>query len=888
MPITPEQEQKFKFRARLEAEQSAAQQAPTENPYVAAFTPETPVEPSVMERVGDVAAKINEANLGVVDLPYYALKGAGWLGEKAGLHPEGATSRAMGEPFSERGVLKDFKRAVTSPFVDREKNPKTRAAGTAASWMLGAPVSKLSKASALPDIAMGAGAAAGEYLGDEMGEVSGGIGAALAALLRGKFKLPSNKALEQAEDLTTKMLSDTPDAQAKIAKATEEGVVGTLADLAESPNMYNVEKTLSSDAAHAPLREAIRQAIAKSEADTVKRVSDVIPTASTGPVKLAAQKQLSDAELALDMENIAQTDKLKAGLEAKKATAKSLEGQMGRELSESENLVSALRGKADAAQGKLAGRESPVEASKSLFEKYNILDQNMSVPMKEAYKVIDAAPPINAGKAVSNADAAYDALKLAPTDAASFTKAYKEHLTKIEGWKTSPVEPKEIQAVISEMKQQITDASEGGIKALSRKDSIANGVVKTLEEQLNIPDNVSGFSGFADATKLARAKFDAVSPDTVGKARRANVPETFTDTLSYTGKKGAQTARLAKQSGDTSVVKAHLDTIGAAAKETGLYGGKGVDDAFMKKYSGFLDEFPSEKAEYQKIADANRVSAAAATEGAHTQSALKQAVTKSQAATDKSAGGLDKAIEQLNRITGTAKTQAGKGTVESFGKEPMDTALGLISPKQDVARTKQLTELTEWSKTAGVEDSFKGQVKDALMDRLFPDSGTGLRQATAASSKAFKPAKERLVASGVLTRAEADAVSKALETNAGRQAARAAAGLTEITPTLTPKQKQLAAAAAVTAVTTTGIPHALFAVGFTKRMIEQTMVNMKMSAAGREKMAEFMTNPEKYTEAYEMMKKINAAKGKPSAEKMANVARAVVGAANTTNQDAEE
>ena len=88
-------------------------------------------------------------------------------------------------------------------------------------------------------------------------------------------------------------------------------------------------------------------------------------------------------------------------------------------------------------------------------------------------------------------------------------------------------------------------------------------------------------------------------------------------------------------------------------------------------------------------------------------------------------------------------------------------------------------------------------------------------------------------------------------------------------------------------MSSTGIPHALFAVGFTRRMIEQTMVNMKLSDAGKAKIAEFITDPEKYAEAYEMMKKINAAKGKPSAAKLANVARAIVGAGNI-NQSSED
>ena len=70
-------------------------------------------------------------------------------------------------------------------------------------------------------------------------------------------------------------------------------------------------------------------------------------------------------------------------------------------------------------------------------------------------------------------------------------------------------------------------------------------------------------------------------------------------------------------------------------------------------------------------------------------------------------------------------------------------------------------------------------------------------------------------------------------------------------------------------------------------MIEQTMVNMKRSDAGKAKIAEFITDPEKYAEAFKLMKTINAAGSQPSAAKLATVARAIVGSGNI-NQSSED
>ena len=857
--------------------------------YKELFTP----EPTAAQAIGDVGARLFETPEALINLPQTLATLPSTIAEGMGAYPEGSTQRfsdkTFGSPITEKIGLGPFFDQMTTPMVNREENPKTRAVGTALSWGAGAPISKLSKASTLPDLAMGAGAAGGEYLFGKEGEAGGGVLGFLGAALRGKLKAPTmDKPSVQAERLMTTMLADTPDAQAKITKALEDGVSGTVADLAESPNMYSVEKTLSSDPAQSALRGDIAKAVTQSEADTVKQLDELIPSASVEPAQLAAQKQLDEARLALDADKTAQGDKLTAGVNAQIDTAKALESQMGRELSDSKDLVASLRANADAAQGTVAGAKTPVNASRSIFDEYNILDENMSIPMREAYKVIDDAAPINAGKAVAKMDVDKAGLNLAATDADNYTKAYKEHLDKIESWKTSAVEPKEITAVVRNMKQQIADSSEGGIRKLSRKDAIANDMVKTLETHLDDPINVDGFKGFGNATALARDKFDAVTPETVGTARKNNVAETFTDTLSYSGKAGAQTARLADRAKDPAVLQGHKDVIAAAAKEKGMFGGKGVDDAFMKQYSGFLGEFPKEQAKYQAMADANNTAASAATEGAKTQTALTKAVAKSQKSTDVSRQGLTQSLKRLDDITETAKGNAGNGVVSQFGAEPKFTVGAAMSAKKEVENTKKLSDLNAWAKNEGVEPAFKGQVKDELMGRLFPESGTGLRQATGASAKAFKATKQRLIDSKIMTQDEADAVTKALETNAGRQAARQAAGMTEVSPKLTPEQKQMAAAAAVVAVTTTGIPHALFAIGFTRRMIEQSMVNMKMSAAGKDKMAEFMTNPEKYRKAHDLMKKINADKRKPTPDTMANVVRAVVGTTNTTKQDEEE
>tara|TARA_R110002153_G_scaffold274037_1_gene446775 strand:- start:13973 stop:16687 length:2715 start_codon:yes stop_codon:yes gene_type:complete len=848
-----------------------------------------PTEPTPFQRVADVGAKIFETPRGMIDLPYTALKLSGALGEKMGIRGKGSTDNMLGLPTTQREPLKTFFDGVTTPRVNREENPITRAVGTGLSWAMPMPVSKLSKISTVPDALMGGGAAAGEYFGGEEGEVAGGLSGLIAGLLRGKIMTPSvDKATRQAEDFTTTILGDRAEESVdKINKLKKGGKLDnfTIADATNDPTMYAVEKTIASAPEGSVLRQDIEQIVSKAEADTLAQASDVIPTADSGAARLAADRKLEGGAEALDATRDANVDELTAGLEGKKNVARALEGQMGRELSESKDLVASLRAEADMAQGTVAGANTPVNASRSIFDEYNRLEENMNVPMREAYARIKDAPKVDASKAVDAMTAMYKELGLNPRNKDNFTEKYSEYITEINKWAKKSVTPDEIDSVIRDMKQEVSNVY--AAKTAKYPEKVANQVIKSLEDALNIPENVSGFSGFADATKAARAKFDATLPEKIGDARKSNIPETFTSTVNYKGVEGARTAVLAKQADDPAVLQGHFDVIAAEAREAGRFGGKGVDDAFMKKYGGFLDEFTDESAKYQKIADANRRAADAAKEGATTQSALNEAVTASQKSTSAEKKGLAASVKRLNEITGKAKQALEKGAVEAFSKEPKDALAILLTPKKEMEKGRKLTELHDWSKAEGVNDSFKGAVKDTLMDRLFPEGGTGLRQATGTSAKAFKDIKDNLVKSKILTKKQADDVYAALKSNAGRQAAREAAGLTTVTTKLKPEQKRLAGIAAVAAVSSTGVPHALFAVGFTRRMIEQTMVNMKLSDAGKAKIAEFITNPEKYAEAYEMMKKINAAKGKPSAAKLANVARAIVGAGNI-NQSSED
>tara|TARA_R110000737_G_scaffold108221_6_gene140965 strand:+ start:11153 stop:13876 length:2724 start_codon:yes stop_codon:yes gene_type:complete len=851
-----------------------------------------PTEPTMFQRTADVGAKIFETPRGIIDLPYTALKLSGALGEKMGIRGKGSTDSMLGLPTTQREPLKSFFDGVTTPRVNREENPATRALGTGLSWAMPLPVSKLSNLSSIPDVLMGAGAAAGEYLGGDIGEVGGGVGGLIAGLLRGKIMpSPVDSATRQAEEFTTKMIGDTAEESVDTIDSLKQGgELGnlTLADATKNPTMYDVERTMTATPEGSVLRQDIEQMVAKAEAATLKQASDVIPTVDSGAARLAAKRQLESGEEALDAVNSAKTDELTAGLEGKKNTARALEGQMGRELSDSKDLVAALRANANVAQGTVAGANTPVNASRSIFDEYNRLEENMNVPMKEAYARIDNAPKVDASKAVEELDKWFKTTDIDPTQLKDFTAKYRKNMDEILSLKKKTVRPKEIDTIVKKMNKKIEDAREGGIRKLGDNDDrIALGVVKKLEDALNIPDNVSGFSGFADAKKAAKAKFDATLPETVGTARKANVPETFTDTLNYTGKAGAQTARLADQANNPAVLQGHFDVIAAEAREAGRFGGKGVDDAFMKNYGGFLDRFPNESAKYQKIADANRVASVATKEGAATQSALNKAVTASQESTSTEIKGLSASLKKLNKITVSAKQELQKGAVEAYSKEPKDSLALLLTPKKEMQKGKTLTELNDWSKAEGINDAFKGDVKDVLMDRLFPESGAGLRQATGASAKAFRDVKDNLVKSDILTQKQADDVYTALKSNAGRQAAREAAGLTTVTYKVTPEEKRLAGIAAVAAVSSTGIPHALFAVGFTRRMIEQTMVNMKLSDAGKAKIAEFITDPEKYAEAFKLMKTINAAGSQPSAAKLATVARAIVGSGNI-NQSSED
>jgi hypothetical protein len=825
-------------------------------------------DPSILEGAAHVAGGVAEIPFDVMDLPNLIASGTGWGLEKLG-YPEAAeTYEGLFPKASELPYVKDLKGLLTDPFVEKGTNPALDAGRTFASWASPGIVAKAKGLTAVPDVLAGLGAAGAEYLsdGNPLGETAGGIAGLLAGALRGKT--PGDKAVNQASDFITDITSESPDAQAKLVKAIEGGDKGTLADFTESPGAYNLEHTMGQKGSG--LRQQIEDATLEAENVMQGQVSGVIPNAPLASSKIAAERNIADAQAGLETDRVATLQQVQQADEAATAAALAKEARMSAEIGDSQAISASLRGEADAAQGTLANQLTPPEASKQLHADYAVLDAEKKVIEKAAWRKLDDSPAIDVSDAVKDLPVFLNDMKLAKTHAKAVRSAFSAELDAIESWGKNAVEPKEIQAVLSNMKQKIHDAGVTGKTPFEH--TVGQNIVKYVETMLVETPTTKGFkeaiSATVDRNKTAR-------PDSMGKLRNSPDIETFSDRVNFTGSKGAGTARLVEQSGNPAVVESAHNTVRAAGKAAE----NGVDEAFMAKHKGYLDAFPDLQKELQDIAAAKTDVASDAVAAGTREGGLSAAIEASAKAREAAPTALNKALGQVNTGTAKMKAAANKGPIADFAADADGRAYALLDGKTSEAGTKELTDLHDWAKTNSVDASFKARIKGQLLDKLFPETKS-LTRATGKSASEFNKVKQRLMDSGILSEKEVAGIEKALKTTTDRQTARKAAGFVEVAPKVTGGEKLAATAGALVTVASTGMPHALLATRFTRDLIESEIKRRKLSPAAQTKIAEFIVNPEQYADAYKRLNAARAKGGRLDAEKMQDILRAVVATGN--------
>lgn len=830
--------------------------------------------PTWDDYVGNALAGASELPFALMDIPYALGEAQKWAGKKMGFSEE-ALKGVENPRFSRAPGINYIRHRATDPRIEPNSGfPVADAARTAGRWITPIPAGKITLASTAIDAGAAALAAGGEYLGNQfdtatgkIGEMVGGTSAYLAALLRGRTGM--SKADKQATQFTDTLASD---ATGSIERGLQKGDRGTLADLAGSPSLYNAEHTIGKKGTEP--RRQIDEMVAAEELAQKNKIADVFPSTDKELSRSAATEQGVNASNVYEKDRAATTASLLADKENKIAAALRGEKNIAEEISAGDAAAAKLQNEAMQAQGTVGHLPGTSVTNKAAHAEISRLAKDEKVKVKAAWDKFEAGEPLSLSRVATGLNQKINSLGLAKTNQAELMKTYSSEIKDIRGWEQGKVAPKDVQAVLSKMKEKI-HASKDITGTMPYVHTQAGELVKYVEDGLG--RSSAAFKEAKEATVAYHAK---VKPGNVGKVRANDSTETYVDRLGLTGNQGATTARYAKASGDPKYIEAIHNNIRAEANQLA---DKGVSNEFMQKYKGYFEEFPALGKEMQVIADKNLAAKEGIASLTKKKTALTKALEQSGALRASVETDLTRALSELNKATEGLKKNAANNNVGKFAEDAEGRVNTLITAGQNTKATKELTELHDWAKKADVADSFKGMVKGEVLKKLFPEK-EGLSRATGKSIDAFDATKQRFIDSGVLTHAEVKSIDDALAQSVGRQRARKAAGEIEINPSITPTESAAASGAALAVVASTGMPHALIATSFTKKAIVEAIKAMKLSEKAQRKVAEFLVNPEQYLTAHKMLKDAYAAGGRVSQERAKDIFRAVVTGVNATKE----
>jgi hypothetical protein len=681
--------------------------------------------------------------------------------------------------------LKQAKEALTKEMPGAA--PWAEYARTAAEWGAGglAKVPKLvtstleSLPNALrniaPDFAAAAGASGGqaatEWLGGDgdLGELGGGVAGILLALKTGRFDSLTKAERQSLDDITAQF--DSPEqAIASIEQRLAADEIGTVGDLSRSQGVIDLETAVN----QMPATRRTAANVADRRAQQV--YEDTLDPLQTGAdatqAPYAAEKAIAeDVRLAEAANTRAKT------VEAERVAGEQSVLTQARQQAEAQ--ATQARGTATAAETaaeearvaaipmKDGQPRTTVEASESYAanRKEGRADYVKDI-RKPAWDAVDEGPPLvtrevrRAGKKFLD--------EMDPDDAADLLDdpSYGKLIKRIAKWGDT-VKPAVVTRLISRMKKEINDADRFGWAEQQMDD-----FVKVLEDELATPGSL-----YEKARAASKEEYARFEPGRTRKVARANEPETELQRMGTQGDKGASTVNLSNKAQVPAADRDLYDFILAEASRKG----ENITPDFLAQYEGAIDRMPA--------ADKAKLQALVGTKGAR-ESALKQA-RAAQDTADTQARTSTRGIDALDTEL-TAETNRLDKSLGRFEEGVKGDARGQFSTKanttvdrllKDPDGADELKALMGDMRDIAQVDSFKTTVKDRLEQMLF-DAPADI-QSKAGAYNDFLKMKDNLVEAGVLTQADADRMTAALERTKSlglRKAARAAdvtAGATE-------------------------------------------------------------------------------------------------------------
>jgi len=844
-------------------------------------------EPSLSSKVGHVAKALGQSLItDIVDAPNalttlarggldMAVSGINKIPTLAGEEPwqlelpnvEGSPSPLFGTfpKLSDKGFMGDVTEALSSENFPREAAPAWDSARTSLEWGVNAlnPYNPKRKI----DMLMGAGAAGGEALGDYFGSDSPAgelIGAAtgfLAGLKKPKWVKADEKALEYIDRMTEQtdeLTGNTTRRSAETLGSARAAVdtKGTLADATANSKLYEVEAGLSAaDSDTGRKISRIERARQQQIADQLRApfgTESKIPMRRAAETNIAGQRNAIDENVAASIEelNVPIRDK-RAAIEAPLAAAQDARDAAGKVSDNAEAAARAAEEVETAAGLPLATRRRLDQTSSDIAETISKEEatHNKEVVAPawakfEGQPEVDIAPIRYAGKAAID--------KLDPAEADGLVEKYGKVLRSWGKMGKGDVSGKSVQYRLAQMKDAVSSSYNAGTNGVDEIN-----LQKVIDAMDSALENTNQF--FREAKEATTQKYERFYPGKLKKARRG-ADETLARTLSLAEEEGAVTARLIEQAKIPELQPQFVEHLKGLAERSAT----GVDAAFMKKYGAMLDSLPpAAKKEFQDLADAKVATSATAKAE---KSALTKATAQERAArtAEVAAGRETKALERAlaadtAKLVGEGKvlTKAVNQTrMGKYAEHPTATVRSYLKDADDVTDLKRLYEDAD---KLGHGESFRGHVRDVVMEQLQTLGTKGQNISKPKAISDFNKMRGNLVESGVLSPAQADEISTALaKTTSAVNRAEAAKHIIEATGKEMADLLASGGAVAVLATIPGGGSNSLVLAGTIRRNMRKWLRKHGKPEEVRS-LERFITHPQEYVKAMDGAKTLKEA-----------------------------
>ena len=871
-------------------------------------------EATLGQEAKHVAAGLGEAAFGTIEAPWAIGKLGTRLLSKALGGGGNAMTRGVFENVLERDkhlpmpdairpgyeAVRDF---ATRPRVDAAENPIANALKKGAEFL---SPSKLNPASLAVNVAGTAGPAAIDYLSNTQGFLadSPGMKAAMefitslgGSTTAGKLATPTTavRAQEAVSEFDTQpplalrgevrdqWLADQRSALADTLRAeTGRDTAGTLADLSQSPGLYNLEASLGRGT---PGRAGIEQARQARLEQQQEQVGTEFGTGDPGLARREAATVAAEERAGLVQAREAQEQRLRqresadiaaADTQLAQARQQLLDDRVAAQATETSALAQA-RQRQQESDLRLAQAADDAEEASSLAEASETGRQpaqtvaERSGATQAAVLARDTELRDKAAALWSEADKNMDvpvfglqvqlklmADKLSPSQKADFERDYGVELDQIAQWDGPQSVPE-----ISHLKAKLGASAAG--KSESKSSTLSS---KTAGEMSRVIGDYLGQveRKYPEAVAASKELMESTRTQLLKKTDQKD-PETFVGNLGLSGEQGGATMRHITGTGSQEA----LTQAGEALRSLAYQQPGGVDADWLARHADALSYHPRIRAELEEVASAKagaktageRLSITERQEAKTSEditrgekeasSALSTALAQYDTGVERAAGARAKGVAEAGR-----KAKAAQRDLESrakqqqkdvdaklstqYGDKPEGTIRSLLTAPD---RTEDLARLYGSMAAPAEKASFRAHARNELLAATVDAPSL---------DKLTKHTRDRLVDAGVMSRSEMDKIEAVLaQAKADTKARKDAKGV-DLPPRITDTDALKAAMQAQFVTNVTGQGSQIWMTAKVGKFLANHLRKKRYSPKVAAQVEKYIANPKEYVKDFAKVK----------------------------------